>query len=64
MTDQQLCDLVAAMKHAYEFVSKAAPLEQVEMHADLFAKLACATLECGYLIREYVRTDSFCEPIL
>lgn len=60
-TDQQLRNLVAAMKHAHEFARNATPLEKIEMHAEYFEKLACATLECAHLIQEYVRTDNFGE---
>ncbi|KAI0339471.1 WD40 repeat-like protein [Trametopsis cervina] len=58
-TDRQLRDLVASMKYACDFVCQATPLEEIETHAEFFAKMACVTLECGYLIREYVRTDKF-----
>ncbi|KAI0337181.1 WD40 repeat-like protein [Trametopsis cervina] len=63
-TDQQLRNLVAAMKHAYEFVRKAAPLEKIAMHVEFFEKLACATLECAHLIQEYVRTGNFAMRIV
>ncbi|KAI0337519.1 WD40 repeat-like protein [Trametopsis cervina] len=58
-TDEQLQNLVAAMKRAHEFVHNAEALQKVKMHEASFEKLARATLECVHLIREYVRTDSF-----
>lgn len=63
-TDQQLRNLVAAMKHAYEFVRKAAPLEKITEHVEFFEKLASATLECAHLIQEYVRAGNFGELAL
>lgn len=62
-TDQQLRGLISAMKQAYEFVEKAAPLEHIKLHVDFFQKMAHATFECGNFIREYVMNESFGELI-
>lgn len=58
-TDEELRNLVAAMKYTHDFVCSAKTLQEIEMHAEHFVKMSCATLECGYLIQEYVRTGSF-----
>lgn len=62
--DEQLKKLVHTMKRAYEFVNNASALEHIKLHAEFFEKMACATLECGNFIKEYVDSGNFGRPIL
>ncbi|KAI0337299.1 WD40 repeat-like protein [Trametopsis cervina] len=63
-TDDQLQKLVLTLKRAYEFVGKVSPLEHIKLHVKFFEKMAHATLECGYFIKEYVDSGSFVARVI
>jgi hypothetical protein len=54
-TDQKILDLVTTMEDIYSFVTSMNELKKNRVLQDIVEQILKQTIECGYLIQEYIR---------